>query len=29
MNEASEEYKNLFGFSGEGKGILAVFPLDV
>jgi hypothetical protein len=29
MNEASEEYKNLFGFSGEGRGILAVFPLDV
>jgi excisionase family DNA binding protein len=32
MNEASEEYKNyknLFGFGGEGKGMLAVFPLDV
>ena len=29
MNEASEEYKNLFGFTGEGKGMLAVFPLDV
>jgi hypothetical protein len=29
MNEASEEYRNLFGFSGEGKGILAIFPLDV
>jgi hypothetical protein len=29
MNEASEEYKNLFGFSGEGRGIVAVFPLEV
>jgi hypothetical protein len=29
MNEASVEYKNLFGFSGEGTGMLAVFPLDV
>jgi hypothetical protein len=28
MKEASEEYKNLFGFSGEGRGMLAVFPLD-
>jgi hypothetical protein len=27
--EASQEYKNLFGFSGEGRGMLAVFPLDV
>jgi hypothetical protein len=29
MSEASEEYKNLFGFSGEGKGKLAVFPIAV
>jgi hypothetical protein len=29
MNEASQEYKNLFGSSGERRGILAVFPLDV
>jgi hypothetical protein len=29
VNEAAEEYKNLFGFSGEGRGLLAVFPLDV
>ena len=27
--DATEEYKNLFGFSGEGKGKLAVFPIDV
>jgi hypothetical protein len=27
--EATEQYKNLFGFTGEGRGILAVFPLDV
>ena len=26
---ASEQYKNLFGFTGEGQGMLAVFPLDV
>lgn len=29
MSDASEEYKNLFGFSGEGKGKLAVFPIAV
>ena len=29
MNEASEQDKNLFGFSAEGRGLLAVFPLDV
>ncbi len=29
MNEASEQYKNLFGFVGEGRGMIAVFPLDV
>jgi hypothetical protein len=28
MKEASQEYKNLLGFSGEGKGLVAVFPLD-
>lgn len=28
-SDASEEYKNLYGFSGEGKGKLAVFPIDV
>ena len=27
--EASQEYKNLLGFTGEGRGIVAVFPLDV
>ena len=29
MSEASEEYKNLFGFSGQGRGMLAVFPIDI
>src|ERR1700687_1697063 len=29
MNEASEQYKNLFGFSGEGRGMRAVFSLEV
>jgi hypothetical protein len=29
MMEASLEYKNLFGFAAEGKGMIAVFPLDV
>jgi hypothetical protein len=29
MKEASQEYKNLLGFTGEGKGLVAVFPLDV
>lgn len=29
MSEASQEYKNLFGFVGEGTGMLAVFPLEV
>jgi hypothetical protein len=29
MSEASEQYKNLFGFSAEGRGMLAVFPLEV
>lgn len=27
--EASEQYKNLFGFTGEGRGMLATFGLDV
>jgi hypothetical protein len=27
--EATTEYKNLFGFTGEGRGIVAVFPIDV
>jgi hypothetical protein len=26
---APEAYKNLFGFTGEGQGLIAVFPLDV
>lgn len=26
--EASVEYKNLFGFSGEGSGMVAAFPLE-
>jgi hypothetical protein len=29
VSEATEQYKNLFGFSGEGRGLLAVFPLDL
>jgi hypothetical protein len=29
MTAASEQYKNLFGFTGEGQGVLAVFPLEV
>lgn len=29
MNEASEQYKNLFGFTGEGQGVVAAFSLDV
>jgi hypothetical protein len=29
MNQASEQYKNLFGFIGEGSGMLAAFPLEV
>lgn len=29
ITAASEQYKNLFGFIGEGQGMLAVFPLDV
>ncbi len=24
-----EQYKNLFGFSAEGRGLVAIFPLDV
>jgi len=27
--EASQEYKNLLGFTGEGRGLVAVFPIDV
>jgi hypothetical protein len=27
--DATEEYKNLFGFSSVGKGKLAVFPIEV
>jgi len=27
--EASQEYKNLLGFSAEGRGLVAVFPIDV
>ena len=26
--DASQEYKNLLGFSGEGKGLVAVFQID-
>ena len=29
MFEVNAEYKNLFGFTGQGRGMLAVFPLDV
>jgi hypothetical protein len=29
MSEASVEYKNLFGFSAEGRGMLAAFPIDI
>jgi hypothetical protein len=29
MNEASEQDMSLFGFSGEGRGMFAVFPLEV
>lgn len=29
ISDATEEYRNLFGFSGEGKGKLAIFPLEV
>jgi len=29
ISEASEEYKNLLGFSGQGQAMLAVFPLEV
>jgi len=29
MTDATEEYKNLFGFNAVGKGKLAVFPIDV
>lgn len=29
VTEASQQYKNLFGFTGEGRGMLAAFPLDV
>ena len=28
LKEASQEYKNLLGFTGEGRGMLAIFPLD-
>jgi hypothetical protein len=28
MLEATQEYKNLFGFTGQGQAQLAVFPLD-
>jgi hypothetical protein len=28
VKDASEAYKNLLGFSGEGKGLVATFPLD-
>jgi len=27
--DASEQYKNLFGFTGEGRGMLAAFPLNI
>ena len=26
---ATQQYKNLFGFSAEGQGLLAVFPIEV
>jgi hypothetical protein len=26
---ASEQYKNVFGITGEGQGLIAVFPIDV
>lgn len=29
QKDASEEYKNLVGFTGEGRGIVAIFPIDV
>jgi hypothetical protein len=28
MKDASQEYKNLLGFTGEGKGMVAFFPID-
>jgi hypothetical protein len=28
VTEATQEYKNLLGFTGEGKGMVAVFPID-
>lgn len=28
ISDATEEYKNLFGFSAEGKGKIATFPID-
>ena len=28
MKDASQEYKNLLGFNGEGKGLVAIFPID-
>jgi hypothetical protein len=28
MKEASEEYMNLYGYKGEGRGVLAVFSVD-
>jgi hypothetical protein len=28
MKDVSQEYKNLLGFSGEGKGLVAIFPID-
>jgi len=29
VKNASEEYKNLAGFTGEGTGLVAIFPIDV
>lgn len=28
MQDASQSFKNLLGFNGEGKGLVAVFPID-
>ena len=28
MKDVSQKYKNLLGFSGEGKGLVAIFPID-
>ena len=29
MKDASQEYKNLLGFTGEGRGMVAIFPVNV